>query len=283
MSIHTQPEAHQIVSPLPEQRRRYRSLFLSDLHLGANGCRADRFLQFLNRHDAEVIYLVGDIFDNWQPISPKWSPTHDAVIQTLLARVREGVRIVYVPGNHDDFFRRHYGTYFGAIEVVEQAAHVAADGQRYLVVHGDHWDAKLFQARWLSKFGAWADSLVRGLNNAINRVRRKLELEEARMIEAALVQVNALLRYRNRFEERLTDVARQLGFDGVICGHFHKADLHDDYGVIYANCGDWVENFTALAEDACGRLRLLTWEGKPLAQAAPGPVAVLDDAASVVA
>ena len=121
-------------------QRRYRSLFLSDVHLGAHGCRTDRVLDFLQRNDAEVIYLVGDIFDGWRPIRAKWSAVHDAVIHTLMARSRAGTRIVYVPGNHDGFFRRHYGIYFDRIEVVEETVHVAADGRRYLVLHGDCCD-----------------------------------------------------------------------------------------------------------------------------------------------
>ena len=251
----------EIVPPWLPQRR-YRSLFLSDVHLGAHGCRTDRVLEFLQRNDAEVIYLVGDIFDGWRPIRAKWSELHDAVVQTLMARSRAGTRIVYVPGNHDEFFRRHYGIYFDRIEVVEEATHIAADGRRYLVTHGDCCDVFAGRRR-LSRIGSHLDGFVRGFNAILNGARRSIGFDDGVLIEAAVARVNRLIRYGDRFEERLSLLAASRELDGVICGHFHRAALHDDFGVIYANCGDWLESCTAICEEADGRLRVLDWSGRP--------------------
>jgi UDP-2,3-diacylglucosamine pyrophosphatase LpxH len=232
--------------------RRYRSLFISDVHLGALGCRADRVLHFLERHDAETIYLVGDIFDGWRPIRSRWSAVHDAVIHTLMARSRAGARIVYVPGNHDRFFRRHYGVYFDRIEVVEETVHTAADGKRYLVTHGDGCDIFATKARWALQVGSHLDGAVRGLDALLNLARRGLGLPESVRIAEAVARVNRLIRHADRFEERLSARARARAVDGIVCGHFHRAALHDDFGVIYANCGDWLESCTAIVEEAPG-------------------------------
>lgn len=241
-------------------RRHYRSLFLSDLHLGATGCRAERVLDFLNRHDAEVIYLVGDVFDTWHRTGPRWSPAHDAILQLLINRLHEGGRIVYVPGNHDDFFRRHYGVYFDRIDVVEQAFHSAADGRRYLVVHGDRCDHVVQHARWLARLGSHLSGSARGLNAAVNRARRRLGLGDSRLVERVLLGALSLNRLGDRYEQRLVALARDADADGVICGHFHQPALHDRFGLVYANCGDWLENCTALAEDREGQLHLIRWK-----------------------
>ncbi|MFC2967523.1 UDP-2,3-diacylglucosamine diphosphatase [Acidimangrovimonas pyrenivorans] len=259
-------------------RRHHRSLFVSDLHMGARGCRADLFLEFLEHNDADTIYLVGDIFDNWQPMGSNWTPTHDAVIQAVMARADEGARIVYLPGNHDAFFRRHYGTYFDRIEVTEQAFHIAADGRRYLVLHGDCCDVFMRRARWLSRMAAQADGLLRGTSNLVNRVRRLLGMDELIFIERAILRFNTLIRYGNRFEKRLARLAADYDQDGVICGHYHKPALHNDFGVIYANCGDWIDSFTAIAENADGGLQLLRWRLEDDALPAEGRLGEAEDA-----
>ncbi|MFO1208882.1 MAG: metallophosphoesterase family protein [Amaricoccus sp.] len=255
------PGANRPAKPWPAQRR-YRSLFLSDVHLGARGCRADRVLDFLERHDAEVIYLVGDFLDGWRPIRSRWSAVHDDVIRTLMARSRAGARIVYVPGNHDGFFRRHYGIYFDRIEVVEQAIHTAADGRRYLVVHGDCCDVFANKARWLSLAGSRVDAAVRGLNALLNRGRRALGFDDGTLITDTVATVNRLIRRWDSFEVRLSALAQAQEVEGIVCGHFHRAALHEDHGVVYANCGDWLESCTAIVEEADGRLRVLDWRGR---------------------
>ncbi|MFO1104919.1 MAG: metallophosphoesterase family protein [Amaricoccus sp.] len=256
----------------PVARRRYRSLFLSDLHLGATGCQAERVLDFLDRHEAERIYLVGDVFDTWRAAGPVWSPAHDAILQLLMGRLREGSRIIYIPGNHDDFFRRHYGTYFERIEVLEQTFHEAADGRRYLVLHGDCCDLVVQHARWLSQLGSQLCGLARGLSAGVNRARRRLGLGEGNLIERILIGALSLNRLGDRYEQRLVALGRAARVEGVICGHFHQPALHDRFGLVYANCGDWLENCTALAEDHDGSLHLIRWKRPyhaPAAESAP--------------
>jgi UDP-2,3-diacylglucosamine pyrophosphatase LpxH len=262
-------------------KRHFRSLFLSDVHLGAHGCRTHRLLEFLERNDADVIYLVGDFFDNWRRIRSKWSPVHDSVLRTLMERSRAGTRIVYVPGNHDEFFRRHYGIYFDRIEVVEQTFHTAADGKRYLVLHGDCCDVFVNRARWLARLGSHLDGLVRGLNAVVNRTRRALGREEWAAIENALARVNRLIRSRDRFEARLSALARSHSADGVVCGHFHRVALHDDFGVTYANCGDWLESCTAIAEEADGRLRVLEWRDRRAVAVPEEPMPEVEEASGL--
>ncbi len=266
--------------------RQYRSLFLSDLHIGARGCRADLFLDFLKHNHADVVYLVGDIFDNWRPSRANWSQAHDDVIQTLLQlaqdKARDGVKIIFLPGNHDAFFRRHYGTYFDNIVIAEQHLHVAADGKRYLVVHGDCCDVFSGRARWLSRFGAFIDSTLRNISAKMNAVTGAFGLPENRTIEASLLRINNLIRYGNRYERRLTAKAKSLGQDGVICGHFHKPALHSAFGLTYANCGDWINSFTAIGENADGTLQLIDWQPQTSTQATPAEAPETDDATASV-
>jgi UDP-2,3-diacylglucosamine pyrophosphatase LpxH len=240
--------------------RRFRSLFLSDTHLGAKGCRADRLFDFLTWHDADVIYLVGDIFHSLRPRRSNWSPVHDAVVQNLMNKAHVGRRIVYIPGNHDEVFRSHYGVYLNGIEVVEQALHTAADGKRYLVMHGDCFDMVVRHAPWLSTIGGHIGDALRSCGRLLNRVGRASGLADWSLSEAVLSGVNRVITRGHRFEQRLTAEAREQGATGVICGHFHSATIHEQFGVIYANCGDWIESCTAIAEEADGRLQVIRWK-----------------------
>jgi UDP-2,3-diacylglucosamine pyrophosphatase LpxH len=234
-------------------------LFLSDLHLGARGCRADGILHFLEHNTADTIYLVGDIFDLWHPNPPVWSQAHDAVVQTILARARSGARVVYVRGNHDAAVHRHYGRHFEHIEVVEHAFHQTASGGRYLVLHGDSCDAAWQKLGMVTRLGSRFDASLRRLDIWLKYLRRNIGPRDTSRIEALLIWLNGLLHLGNGFEQRLTELARGQGQDGVICGHFHKAALHQRHGVVYANCGDWVSSMTAISEDSTGALKLLHW------------------------
>jgi UDP-2,3-diacylglucosamine pyrophosphatase LpxH len=237
--------------------RTHRTLFLSDFHLGALGCRPERILSFLEQNDAETIYLVGDILDTWHPLVPIWTDVHDRIIRLLLRRARGGTRVVYLPGNHDHALRAHYGTHLGCFEVTEQALHRTADGRSFLVLHGDCADRRLFRAHMWTRIGSRMDGALRGLDARLKRWGRTLHPDDRSLIEVLLSWVKVLMNFGDGFEIRLTDMARALGQDGVICGHSHQAALHDDHGIVFANCGDWVDSFTAIAEDAEGRLSLL--------------------------
>ena len=263
--------------------RRHRALFLSDLHLGSRGCRAEEILGFLTANDAETLYLVGDILDIWHPITAHWTETHDRILSLVLARAQAGMRIVYLVGNHDRAMRRYPRARNRGIEIADQIVHEAANGRSYLVLHGDICDARILRWHLFTRIGSKADHLLRGLDSWLKNRRRRASEGERSLIESALAGIGALLARGSRYELRLTELARRGGHDGVICGHFHKPLVHDLHGPIYANCGDWVDSFTAIAEDPDGSLRLIRWaeeksalptaggQGKPTGPILPNP------------
>jgi UDP-2,3-diacylglucosamine pyrophosphatase LpxH len=243
--------------------RRLRALFLSDIHLGTRGCQADKLLDFLRHHEAETIYLVGDIVDGWALRSAwYWPQTHNDVVQKLLRKARKGARIVYIPGNHDEFLRDYYGTHFGGVVVTESIVHATADGRRYLIVHGDLFDVVIKHARWLALLGDKAYDAAIWLNTHFNRARRALGLPYWSLSQWVKLKVKNAVAFIGEFEATLAATARRHEVDGVICGHIHHAAMRDEAGFHYVNCGDWVESCTAIAEDAEGRLELIRWADK---------------------
>jgi UDP-2,3-diacylglucosamine pyrophosphatase LpxH len=240
--------------------RRFRSLFISDVHLGTKGCQAELFLDFLKHHDADNIYLVGDIIDGWRLRAGwYWPQTHNDVVQKVLRKGRKGARIFYLPGNHDEFLRDYYGSHFGGIEVVETAIHEAADGRKYLVIHGDVFDVVVRHAKWLAFLGDGAYTFALGVNTYLNWVRRKLGFPYWSLSQWAKLRVKNAVNFIGRFEEAVANEARRHKVDGVICGHIHHAVLHDRFGIDYLNCGDWVESCTAIVEHEDGRFELIDW------------------------
>ncbi len=240
--------------------RRFRTLFISDVHLGTRACQAERLLDFLRWHDADTIYLVGDIVDGWQLRSGwYWPQSHNDVVQKLLRKARKGARIVYVPGNHDEFLRDDFGTHFGGIEVVDSAIHQSSDGMRYLVVHGDQFDFVVTQARWLALLGDQAYELAIVVNRWFNAVRRRFGFGYWSLSKWAKLKVKNAVSFIGEFEKTLVAEALRHSADGVICGHIHHAAIHQDFGIHYVNCGDWVESCTAIGEQADGRFEIITW------------------------
>jgi UDP-2,3-diacylglucosamine pyrophosphatase LpxH len=238
----------------------FRALFISDVHLGTRGCQAERLLDFLRYHDADVIYLVGDIVDGWALRSSwYWPQPHNDVVQKLLRKARKGARVVYVPGNHDEFLRGYYGTHFGGIDVVESTIHEGFDGRRYLVIHGDCFDLVVTQARWLALLGDKAYEFAIVANRLFNAVRRRLGFPYWSLSQWAKLKVKNAVSYIGEFEKTLVAEAQRHKADGVICGHIHKAAIHDDFGIRYINAGDWVESCTAIAEHHDGRFEIITW------------------------
>jgi UDP-2,3-diacylglucosamine pyrophosphatase LpxH len=250
---------HRLLMSNP-QVRNFRTLFLSDMHLGARGCQADKLIDFLRHHEAETIYLVGDIIDGWALKSGwYWPQAHNDVVQKLLRHGRKGTRIVYLPGNHDEFLRGYYGTHFGGIEVAESAIHVGADGKRYLVVHGDHFDLVVTQARWLAHLGDEAYDFAITVNRMFNAMRRVMGLGYWSLSQWAKLKVKNAVSYIGEYEKALVADAKKHNVQGIVCGHIHHATIHDDLGVTYVNCGDWVESCTAVAEHHDGRLEIIHW------------------------
>jgi UDP-2,3-diacylglucosamine pyrophosphatase LpxH len=240
--------------------RHFRALFISDIHLGARGCQAGKLLDFLRHHEADTIYLVGDIVDGWALKSGfYWPQSHNDVVQKLLRKGRKGARIVYVPGNHDEFLRGYYGTHFGGIEVVEYAIHEGADGRTYLVVHGDHFDLVVTQARWLALLGDRAYDAAIFVNRLFNAVRRAFGLGYWSLSQWAKLKVKNAVSYIGEYERALAADARKHNAQGIVCGHIHHAAIHDDFGIRYVNCGDWVESCTAVAEHHDGRMEIIRW------------------------
>lgn len=237
-------------------RYHHRALFLSDLHLGAHGCRADRLLSFLQQNSADRLYLVGDILDVWHPLRPRWSPLHDRVLDLIRRRMAKGMEVVLLAGNHDEALMTTASPFPGA-EALRSTVHRTARGGSFLVLHGDACDARILRHHLATRIGSRLDGTLRGLNAALKRLRRDLPPDHRSVIERLLSAVNACLAWGARHERRLVALARAQGHDGVICGHFHKPALHDRDGLTYANCGDWVDSLTAIAEDREGHLRLL--------------------------
>jgi UDP-2,3-diacylglucosamine pyrophosphatase LpxH len=252
-----------MLEPATDGARQVRTLFLSDVHLGMKGCQADKLIDFLRVYDAETIYLVGDIVDGWQlKASWYWPQTHNDVVQKLLRKARKGARVVYIPGNHDEFLRDYYGTHFGGIEVVEDAVHVAADGRRYLVIHGDLFDVVIRHARWLALLGDKAYDLAIWLNTHLNRLRRSFGLTYWSLAQWAKLKVKNAVNFIGEFEHTLATEAHRRGLDGVICGHIHYAVIRRHPDFVYVNCGDWIESCTAVVEHFNGVLEIVTWTAR---------------------
>ncbi len=244
----------------PGGPRRYHAIFLSDVHLGTRGSQAARLLDFLRHHEADTLYLVGDIVDGWALRNGwYWPQAHNDVVQKLLRQARKGVRIVYVPGNHDEFLRGYYGKHFGGVEVAESTVHEACDGRRYLVIHGDYFDMVVKHARWLALLGDRAYEAALILNRTFNGVRRAFGYPYWSLSQWLKLKVKNAVKYIGEYERTLVAEARRHETDGVICGHIHHAAVRDDFGTRYINCGDWVESCTAAVEHLDGTFEIVTW------------------------
>lgn len=243
-----------------QETRHVKALFISDVHLGMRTIRVEQLINFLRAYDAETIYLVGDIIDGWRlQKSWYWPESYNLLAQKLLRKARKGARIVYLPGNHDEFLRDYLGTHFGGIEIVDRVIHHAADGKQYLVIHGDQFDVVVRHAKWLAHVGDWAYNSALRINILVNWVRRKLGLNYWSLSAWAKHKVKNAVSFIGRYEEALAHEAKETGVDGVICGHIHHADMHDTYGTRYINTGDWVESCTAIVENHDGQFELIRW------------------------
>ncbi|HEV7368564.1 UDP-2,3-diacylglucosamine diphosphatase [Arenibaculum sp.] len=243
-----------------ETTYRYRTIWISDVHLGTRGCKADMLLDFLRRTESEYLYLVGDIVDGWRlKRSWYWPQAHNDVVQKLLRKVRKGTKVFYIPGNHDEALRQFIGLQFGGATVVDEAVHVTADGRRFLVIHGDSFDAVVKYAKWLAHLGDTAYTVLLVLNTWLNQARRRLGFTYWSLSAYLKHKVKNAVEYIGNYETALVEEARRRDVDGVICGHIHSAGMRDMQGVLYCNDGDWVESCTALVEHETGELEILDW------------------------
>jgi len=263
-------------NPARGRRINVRTLFLSDIHLGFPHARAQELNEFLRGVEAECIVLVGDIIDAWSLARRAfWSASHTEVVRALLARQRAGTRLVYIPGNHDESLGMLAQMLRGQFEVHREWVHRTARGERLLVLHGDQFDAAMVCPRWLSRLGDLLHGVTLGVNHRVNNLRRALGRPYWPLCERLKLRIGTSLRYIEQFEQLAARHAARSGYDGVVCGHIHRANLRHIAGTLYCNTGDWVESCSALVEDPRGQLALLRWPGArpaPLRSAAE-PVA----------
>ncbi len=257
------------------QAVRYRTIWISDIHLGTRGCQADYLLDFLRCSESDYLYLVGDIVDGWRlKKSWYWAQSHNDVVQKLLRKARKGTRVIYVPGNHDEALRDYAGVHFGGVFVTPEIVHVTADGRRLLVMHGDQFDGVIRYAKWLAYLGDRAYNLAIAANHWFNLARRQLGFGYWSLSAYLKNKVKNAVQFIDNFEAAVAAEARRRRVDGVVCGHIHKAEIRTIDGVLYCNDGDWVESCTALVEHLDGRLEIVHWaEVRDLPEAAPAHVA----------
>jgi UDP-2,3-diacylglucosamine pyrophosphatase LpxH len=238
-----------------------RSIFLSDVHLGTRACQAERLLDFLSEHSCDHLFLVGDIIDFWSMSrSVYWSAAQNTVVQKILKRARHGVKVVFVPGNHDEVVREHVGVAFGDIHVVREHIHTAADGKRYLLVHGDEFDQVTRYHRWIAVLGDRAYGALVRVNRLLSKARRALGISGYWSLSGYVKgKVKSAVGFIFDYEEAVMRHARERQVDGVICGHIHAAAVREVDGLVYVNCGDWVDSCTAIVEHADGRIELVNW------------------------
>jgi UDP-2,3-diacylglucosamine pyrophosphatase LpxH len=261
-------------SIIPGRYRKHRTIFISDTHLGTRGCKADALADFLAHNDCETLYLVGDIVDGWQLRRWYWSVAQNHVVSEILRKVDAGTRVIFVPGNHDEFARDYAGRLFGGIEILGETVHETADGKRLWVLHGDRFDGVIACAKWLAHAGDWAYGVALRLNDMLMAVRSRLGLPYWSLSAWLKHAVKNAVEYISRFEEIVAHEAAKRGVDGVVCGHIHHAEIRKIGSVLYLNDGDWVESCSALVEDARGTMEILRWATPPQRRAA-SPAAAL--------
>lgn len=251
---------------------RVRTVFLSDIHLGTRACQADRLLDFLREHPAERLFLIGDIIDFWSMSRGiYWTAAQNTVIQKVLRRARHGEQVIFIPGNHDEALRDYCGTVFGDIRVEHEWVHETADGRRFLLVHGDEFDQVTRYHKWVAVLGDVSYNILVRINSWLSWWRRRLGISGYWSLAGfAKRKVKSALQFIFDFEQNVVHAARDRKLDGVICGHIHWAAIRDVDGLIYVNCGDWVDSCTAIVEHLDGRLELVRWGEQPLA-ALPAP------------
>lgn len=240
--------------------RDHRTIFISDTHLGTRGCKAEALADFLAHNECSTLFLVGDIVDGWQ-LKRRWywSDAQSRVVGEILTKVDNGTRVIFVPGNHDEFARAYVGRLFAGIEVAFETIHETANGRRLLVLHGDRFDGVIACAKWLAHVGDWAYGVALRWNDILFEVRKQLGLPYWSLSAWLKHKVKNAVEYISRFEQAVADEAARRGVDGVVCGHIHHAEIRHIGGVLYLNDGDWVESCSALVEDTRGNLEILRW------------------------
>ncbi len=254
------PHRSHATTPFPHAPRQHRTIFISDIHLGTRGCKAELLADFLAHNSCDTLFLVGDIIDGWA-LKRRWywNEAQTLVVREVLRKVDDGTRVIFVPGNHDEFLRDYCGRTVAGIEVIRETIHETADGRRLLVIHGDQFDGVIGCAKWLAHVGDRAYSAALRLNDGLHTIRRALGLPYWSLSAYLKRAVKNAVEYVSRFEEIVARAAAARGVDGVMCGHIHHAEIRQIGDILYLNDGDWVESCSALVEDARGNLEILRW------------------------
>ena len=242
--------------------KKYRSIWISDVHLGTPGCKAEHLVDFLKHTECDNLFLVGDIIDGWKLQGGWfWPQEHTNVVRKVLTKAKRGTKVTYVTGNHDEFLRKFvgFGLAIGNIRIVNEHVHTTADGRRLLVTHGDAFDVITRYHRWIALIGDTAYEATMQANHWFNQVRRLLGMRYWSLSAFAKKSVKNAVNIVSEFETSVARECKRRGLDGVVCGHIHHAEIRDIDGVQYLNSGDWVESCTALAEDFNGRIQILRW------------------------
>jgi UDP-2,3-diacylglucosamine pyrophosphatase LpxH len=242
------------------QPLQFRSIWISDTHLGTRTCKAEYLLDFLKHTESKNLYLIGDIIDFWSLKNGwYWPKLHNQVIQTIMEKAAKDTEVIYVPGNHDEWFRDYLGLLFGGVRITADPVHSTADGRRFLIIHGDEFDSIVKHSRWLAVLGSGAYDFLLYANRWVNYFRRKLGFPYWSLAAYLKHKVKNAVNFISNFEQALAHEARKRGVDGVICGHIHRATIENIDGIVYCNDGDWVESCTALVERHDGSLAILHW------------------------
>ena len=241
--------------------QQYRSVFISDIHLGTRSCQAENLLEFLKTFDCNKLYLVGDIIDCWyMQKNIYWPQTHNDVIQKILRKGRKGTDIIYLPGNHDEIIRNFGDHFFGNVTITSQTIYIDAQNKPILVIHGDQFDVVMKNAKWLAHLGSWAYDVAMLANIFVNRIRRFFNMPYWSLSAWAKYKVKTAVNFIGDYESTLSNYAKSIKVEGVICGHIHHANITNINGITYMNCGDWVESCTALVEHLDGTWEVIKWK-----------------------
>jgi len=254
--------------PAPRQRMHFRTIWISDIHLGTPGCNAELLMDFLKSIECETLYLVGDIIDAWRLRKGwYWPPRHNDVVRRILKMAKHGTHVVYVPGNHDEVLRDYAGLAFGDVTIASEVIHETADGRRLLVLHGDQFDSVVLYAKWLAFLGDSAYEFLLKANRVVNFFRRRFGLPYWSLAAHMKKRVKNAVSFISRFEEVVARAAAERHVEGVVCGHIHSAEIRQFGDITYYNDGDWVESCTALVEHDDGRIEIIDWAERKRAEA----------------
>ena len=249
-----------------------RSVWISDVHLGTKHARVAELLEFLRAVDCKYLYIVGDLIDGWElKFRWFWQDDYNVLIQKLLRKSRKQTKVIYITGNHDEFIDQFAGMRFGSVIMAQQAMHTAADGKKYLVIHGHQADGLTHFNHLLEKLGSHLYNWILDFNLHFNRLRRALGFGYWSLAAYLKFKAKSAVKYVTEYEETLAQMARNQKADGVICGHIHRAEIKNIGDMRYLNCGDWVESCTALVEDFDGRIQLIHFHENDALRAGRGP------------